>query len=354
MTKIGKRLSKRITTAFLAIVMLLATFPMPVEAASYSTIYYSTSSTATKNTIEVSQKTLKTAKSKAAKKTSGFTQYATISSAYGMHIYHFEAPSSGYYSFHTTGSLDTIIKVYEEQNFLWMTTQFKDKGLNDDGSMADAERRNANLVLELDAGEDYYICVRGYNQKTGSYNLRVEKNQDRMLFSQYGYSKWKSTDGLATTFNGDVYGTTSKQYLTKSEVILFYWSLDPACQELVGKDVDYVYSAYKKSVSQGISAANVVMSLIPMDYAVGVTVSVLGTILDYAYGSSEVTPYDMMIKLADQCGVKYDGKRWTSRSGFMIEEYFNTSMFPMTTYFYYANNDSVRKGVSGAKGTWSK
>lgn len=189
-------LTKRIVPLFLTIVMLLTTFTIPVDAASNGTIYYSTSSTATYSSIEVSQSTLKTAKSKAVKKTSAFTQYAKISSAYEMHIYHFEAPSSGYYSFHTTGSLDTIIKVYEEQNFLWMTTEFKDKGLNDDGSMADTRRTNANLVLKLDKGEDYYICVRGYNQKTGNYTLRVELNQDRMLYSQYGCTKWPPTGRL--------------------------------------------------------------------------------------------------------------------------------------------------------------
>lgn len=38
----------------------------------------------------------------------------------------------------------------------------------------------------------------------------------------------------------------------------------------------------------------------------------------------------------------------------MIEEYFNTSMIPGTKYYYYANNDSVRKGAKDKKGTWSK
>lgn len=355
MIRLGNALTKRIVPVILTIVTLLTTFTMPVEAASNSTIYYSTSSTATSNTIEVSQSTLKTAKSKAVKKTSAFTQYAKISSAYGMHIYHFEAPSSGYYSFHTIGSLDTIIKVYEEQNFLWMTTEFKDKGLNDDGSMADTNRTNANLVLKLDKGEDYYICVRGYNQKTGNYTLRVELNQDKMLYSQYGYTKWETTNGaLKTTLGGVTYGTMSKQYLSKSDVILFYWSLDPVFQDQVGKDVDYVYTAYKKSFSLGLSAANAVSALIPMSYAYGVTLSVLGTILDYTYNSSNVTPYEMMITLRDTCGIKCTNGQWSCTSGFMIEEYFHSSMIPMTTYYYYACNDSVRKGVTGATGTWSK
>ena len=62
----------------------------------------------------------------------------------------------------------------------------------------------------------------------------------------------------------------------------------------------------------------------------------------------------MMEILTKECGVIVKDERWTCTSGLLIEEYFNSAMLTMTTYYYYANNDSVRKGVSGAKGTWSK
>lgn len=131
---------------------------------------------------------------------------------------------------------------------------------------------------------------------------------------------------------------------------MFYKSLIPAYQT----DVQYIYTNYKKSVADGIAAANFILSLMNMDYAIGVAASVLGTILDCAYNCTNVTRDQMMEILTKECGVIVKDERWTCTSGLLIEEYFNSAMLTMTTYYYYANNDSVRKGVSGAKGTWSK
>ena len=92
-----------------------------------ASMYYSTSGVAHNKNIEVSTSVLNSANDSCTKKTSEFSYTATISSAYDLHIYHFEAPYQGYYSFHTTGNTDTVMKVYEQQNFyggqqsMWIT-----------------------------------------------------------------------------------------------------------------------------------------------------------------------------------------------------------------------------------------
>lgn len=344
----------RLASVVLALVILFVSVPVPIHAASKKDTYYKISAGKTYSTINVPKATLNKASDKTVVKTKNFSYSAKISNSYDMHIYHFEAPSSGYYSFHTTGSLDTVIRVYEEQNVLFWTSRYKDRGLSDDGSMADGNYFNANLVVKLDSGEDYYICVRGYNNKIGSYTLYAESNQDKMLTSAYGYNTWKSKDGSPRRIGDCVCGVQGKQYLSKTDVIFFAWSLDPFTQELVGKDVNYVYTAYKKGYSYAVQAVNFVMSLLPLDYGPGVAMNLLGVMLDYAIGAAEVEPYEMMKKLKSLCGVRYDGKKWICQNGLLIEEYFHSSMFPATRYYFYANNDSVRKGVSGAKGIWSK
>ena len=229
----------------------------------------------------------------------------------------------------------------------------KNRGLSDDGSMADDNYFNANLVVKLDSGEDYYICVRGYNKKIGSYTLYAEKNQATMKTSAYGYNTWKAKAGSLKTTLDIVSGTVGKQYLTKTDVIFFAWSLNPFTEDLVDKEVEYVYSAYKKGHSYALQAVNCILSLIPMDYGAGVSMNLLGLMLDYAMGYREVEPDKMARKLKNLCGVRYDGKEWVCKSGLLIEEYFDSSVFPSTEYYFYANNDSIRKGVEGAKGSWS-
>lgn len=346
---------KKLGLSFLLILCFTFLFCKPVNAAS--SIYYKTASIATFNKIEVSKSELNSAKSKAVKKGSSFKYSATISKAYEMHIYHFEAPSQGYYAFYTTGATDTLIKVYEHQNFLWWTTQYLDRGLNDDGSMADENRTNASLVLELSAGEDYYVCVRAYSTKTGTYQLNVEGNQDRMLRSVYKYSNWDCEKLSNGSIISGVY-TTKKQYLSKEETILFYWSLDPACQDLVGYDLRYLYNAYNESIQKGIDTANFIlgalMSFANVNPVYSVSAGALGSILSYTYSSSNNDAYSVMKKLHDSCGVCYDGVKWVSTSGLVIEEWFASSTIPATHYSFEGYNDEVLVGDSYQKGTWNK
>ena len=81
----------------------------------------------------------------------------SISQSYQMYIYHYEAPASGYYAIYTTGSLDTVGAIFEEQNTLWIT-DYELVEQNDDGCKID-NIRNCSMVVYLDKNENYYICV---------------------------------------------------------------------------------------------------------------------------------------------------------------------------------------------------
>ena len=347
-------LGKNLAVLVLTIVTLLFFIPLVAEAAS--TIYYKTTGTATNNSIEISNNVLKTAKSNATCKSSSFSINTGIASAYDTHIYHFKAPSTGYYSFHTTGSLDTVIKVYKENKALGITTGFKDCGLNDDGSMADTNSRNANLVVKLTKGQSYYVCVRGYAKKTGRYTLIVEPNQDKMLFSKYGYTKWTCNDGLTSLLDGTVMGTTSLNYLSKDDVLFLYWSLIPACKGITGKDIDYLYSSYNQSYSQFISDVNYLSSFLNLDYVSSISVANIGRVLEIVYGECTMDDLELMNMLTETCGVLYDGTKWTIDSGLLIQEYYNSKMLTFVTYYYkpYNENNLLRTGEKGEKGTWSK
>lgn len=75
-----------------------------------------TTTTSGKNTISPSNSQLN-----GAKKTKYTSKSKTISDSIGkkyeMDIIHYEAPKAGYYAIYTTGSTDTLGKVYEEENF---------------------------------------------------------------------------------------------------------------------------------------------------------------------------------------------------------------------------------------------
>lgn len=372
---------KIIFTAFFSFALLMI-FGMTVNAASN---YYLTKATATSSQIEVSTSVLNKAKDNAKKYGSEFTNSAYISNEYDLHIYHFEAPKGGYYSFYTTGTTDTVIKVYEHQNFLWWTTKYLDRGMNDDGCRID-KRTNACYVLELTKNEDYYICVRAYNSTKGQYTLHVEGNEDKTnyKFSYGNYSHWEKTGtswGSAVSQSMGATSVYAKTYLTKDEVALFYWALtskydivDPK----TGKTYtfDGLYDIYDESVDKGISYFNTIMSLISSAAPgyVGATVTVVGFVIEYAYNASTKTKEQMQQVLEEKCGARrenhsavyIDGKYYVTDTieashGLCVKNTFTTttdyqSGFTWTFDLkdYEAYDSDIRVGVKYEKGDWAK
>lgn len=228
-------------------------------------------------------------------------------------------------------------------------------GKADDTSKADQNRFNAGFVINATSGEDYYICVRIYGANTGSYKLNVEANEDKLLRSKYNMSYWDCENiSIGSSIAGCWY--ISKQYLSPEETILFYWSLDPACQKLIGKDLNYLYNAYSESTQAGIDAANFIigslLSIANVNPAISITASWLGTIISFAYSAKDNSAYSMLQTLTNECGVIYDGNSWTSCHGLVIKDFY-TGTYYGNQYYFEAYDDDILIGAQGEKGTWS-
>lgn len=192
---------------------VLCFFVVSFKAYASSEVYV-TAGNADYSSIELSKSVLNKAKSNCTKKSSNFKSTQTISESYQVHIYHFEAPSSGYYAFYTTGSKDTLINVYEHQNFI------------------------LGILL---------------------------------------------------------------------------------------------------------AGADPVTSL---------SVSVIGSIISYAYSASENDAYSMMVTLNELCGVECYGSGWTADHGLVIEDFYIGTILGNNYYFYSYDNDLL-VGDKYAKGSWS-
>lgn len=97
---------------------------------------------------------------------------------------------------------------------MWWTTEYKVKGSTQDDSGVGLNYRH---VLNLDKYEDYYICTRAYNTKTGNYKLVIEPNDDARKSNVGG--RWIND---SATFSEGNTETTSKIYLTAAQVKIYY------------------------------------------------------------------------------------------------------------------------------------
>ena len=172
-----------------------------------------TTTTSGKETISPSKSQFKKAKNPMYDSKSK-TISDSIKNKYEMDIVHYEAQKNGYYAIYTTGNTDTVGKVYEEENFLWWTTEYNVKGATKDDTGVDLNYRH---VLNLDKHEDYYICTRAYNTKTGNYKLVIEPNDDARKSNIGG--RWINDSMTFEEKNTEVY---SKTYLTVEQVAIYY------------------------------------------------------------------------------------------------------------------------------------
>jgi len=193
----------RIVTTVLTVAILLMSIIIPSSATTYKTLG--------NTTIEPSKSSFRDAR-----KTVYSRLIETISdsigSAYDTHIYHYRAPRSGDYIIYTEGSTDTVGRVFYETTFDWkpICTSIDDvSGTNRSTS------NNFFVKLNLTAGEDYYIAIRGYGSRTGSYKLHIEPYRDKCVSSIGAY--WLNYN--RTAYVDDVY---SVEYYTPEQCAFLY------------------------------------------------------------------------------------------------------------------------------------
>ncbi len=136
----------------------------------------------------------------------------SVSGRYSTDLFHYEAPVKGYYKIYTTGSTDTMGKVFEHNNFLWWNS-YDMKGSDDDSGIGD----NFKIITYFDKREDYYIGVRGYSNRVGSYTLKIEPNDD-LVYSRIG-GLWLKTHNVEEN------DRIAKLYLNKDQVAHLYQML---------------------------------------------------------------------------------------------------------------------------------
>lgn len=100
------------------------------------------------------------------------TSYSGTLVANGYTIYKFTAPSTGEYTFFTTGNTDTFMDIFSEP-VLDRTTTTNRLAYNDDGGVS----RNSSITYSLYHGQSVFVRIRGYSTTTtGAYCLAIVKS----------------------------------------------------------------------------------------------------------------------------------------------------------------------------------
>lgn len=317
---------KRIICVVLSLTMCLSSFIVFANAKTDPVDYYTTAGTATKNDIEISNNILNKARKATKENTKSFTYTAVLSNQYDVHIYHFVAPSNGYYAFYTTGWKDTVIRIYEDQNFIIHSYKSKAADWDDDSGRVDSNQFNGRVVKKLDAGEDYYICVRVCYYFTGEYTLHVEPNDDKILSSYGNCSRWTMVDYPSSLIgynsqNNETIICETRQYLTQPEVLLWGFSTWPELyKKMVEKypymDLQVVFDLdYYGKTREALDKANLIINSlmtglsvfnVEIPTAVSISVSALQTILEKGFLTTDQEKDRIRSELQKKCGFDFD------------------------------------------------
>lgn len=343
--------------------------------------YYTTYATYTENEIEVSDTVLKNVKQYTELHNDEFAYGSLIRNEYVMHIYHYKASRTGFFSAYTTGTSDTIIKIYREKKIFGFTTGFEDLGKSDDGCLVSYDK-NGLLTLRLNNGDDYYICVRMKSNSKGYYNIFIGPNLDKMSTNFYNYREWNVKEHAILDEKIHRKCDYKKLYLSKEQVILFYWALcsdDPNMSKVIDSEGNVItlndlYRAYNENVDSAISLFNTIASVVcsfSPNPLVGITETMLGLILQYAYKGDTKTKDEMKQILIEKCGAEvvpvsqywkngefYETKKYSVKKELCviyrkIASSNDLAQPDFKTILYEGYDNEVKEGYKYDKGEWS-
>lgn len=290
----------------------------------------------------------------------------TINSSYSgtTKIFHYKAPSAGYFTFYTTGTLDTVGAVFEHNSFLFFNSWYDEVGYNDDLSSDYYTKGTTNfkIVVKLDKNEDYYVCVRGYGSNTGSFTLKIIPTLDKVSSNVGG--TWVNSKTVDTT--------NQKQYFTRQQVELNYQTLSNQAIRNIIKN-HYVDKGPIGALNEINSMLGLAFSMVPMPTYVsgfiGISQSILQAIIDSFYASnSEIA--EMLAGFEEKGNVRTElayvnGHPATvyiashgvvvSDSFYMLyvySEYGGGYYIPMTFKSFGQYSSTILEGISYEKGSW--
>lgn len=293
-----------------------------------------------------------------------------IAKAYQQDVFHYECQETGYYHVYTVG-MDTVGAVYEEENnWRGQVTEYKFRGQSDDQYSGFG---SFGLVLRLDKNEDYFACVRGYNNKVGSYALKIEPNEDVVQHKKSGV--WEADYVPFGPLNSGMW-ISKKVYLTKEQTIFYYMSIDPKNRTLSNGSQTYTISQLKQKFKKGgedkQTAVNFILTSLCAAIGVastgnltGVTASFIGFVLSEGVGAyaKAGTAEATMKRIEDVCGIHYyqvpgqpSTTRWGADSGLLATKWFTGyPEFMMDPWSYSSYNQDYMK-LKGEKwyvGKWT-
>lgn len=249
-------------------------------------------------------------------------------------------------------------KIYEHQNFLWWTAQYKELSRNDDAvNKITGNYFDFSLIEEFTPYEDYYIAVCGYGSSTGSYNLHIEPNEDKKRNKQGG--TWISDKLDAQSLHIGIW-TDSKQYLTKEDAILLYIYSNPMTRDTYGAlcntNLDEIADIYNDDPQRALDISLDILGLIPkMPYVASLSLTVLGWIVKTAMQVTSVndTIFDILYNTAGV--VHHTDGRITAERGLLIERtYAGAPSYSYETAYKIFNDTEgeIMTGDQYCKGYW--
>ncbi len=169
------------TRKIICVILSIATVMSMIWIPSYASSFSTTGTT----TINPSNAQLR-----AGEKPKYRNQFETINDSIGVpyecDVFHYIVPVSGEYLVFTTGSLDTVGKLYK---YKWPNNWPAQTGEIDDNygnSLGRTTWSQFYTKITLTAGENLYIVIRGYSANTGSYQLHIEPYRDKLVSATGG------------------------------------------------------------------------------------------------------------------------------------------------------------------------
>lgn len=290
----------------------------------------------------------------------------TIYSSYSgtIKIFHYKAPSSGYFTFYTTGTLDTVGAVFEHNSFLFFSSWYDEVGYNDDSYYDYYTNRTNNfkIVVKLDKNEDYYVCVRGYGSNTGSFTLKIIPTLDKISSNTGG--TWSNSKTIDSTYQ--------KQYYTRQQVELAYQSLsNQATRNLIKNH--YIDKGIVGTLNELNSMFGLTFSMVPMPTYVSaglaITQSILQAIIDSVYANNSDIA-EMLAGFEDKGNVciettyvnGHPATVYIASYGVVVSdslymyyiptEYGGGYTIPITSKSFERYTSTLLKGISYEKGSW--
>ncbi|MBE0700585.1 MAG: hypothetical protein IH571_02750 [Acholeplasmataceae bacterium] len=169
-------------------------------------------------------------------------------------LFYYKTEGQGAYNIFTTGTTDTVGALFE-QKYSWGTATTH-VGEDDDSGAG----LNFRIEKDLKANKNYFVGVRGYDTRSGTYTLRMEKNVDAAQADSGGQWVQNSTYVGRDHVGYSQESAVIRTFYTHAQTVFYYFMLE---EEIHARVVDLMKS--------GPTAQEKIVEY--LQYAIGLAVS---------------------------------------------------------------------------------